>query len=1176
MHLKALCTRRKRVLTKTCLPVRQALLVMKLSVILILAFTLQVSATGYSQKITLSVKETSLEKIFREIEKQTGYYFAYTSELLQSAKPISIDVKDASLKDVLDQCIKGQPLSYTIIDKVISVKKAVVTTSPVILNESEGSPPVNVWGKVVNDKGEPVIATVTVKGTKRSTSTDVNGFFSLKNINENSILVLTSVSIAEPVELAVSSFAPDELKIVTVKSRVTTGEDIVINTGYQKLKLNEVTGSVTHITNELFNRRIGATVLERIIDLVPGFFQDGDVNATGLSRISIRGISTINASKYPLIILDNYIFEGDLNLLNPNDIESVTILKDAAAASIWGARAGNGVIVITSKKGKMNSAPTISFNTNITIGEKPKLFPLPAVSSIDAITLERKRFAGGYYDGALADVFLYPFLSPVVEILAKQRSGALSADEANKQIAFYENHDVRNDINKYLLQTFFAQQYALSVSGGGNNHQYYGSIGYDRNRPNNINIRNERITILLNSTWTPIKNLQITAGLDWGQAMEKDNNGFGYESALARGPYLHLADNEGNALSIPYEFRLPYVDSVKFPGQLDWHFRPLDEAGNANTYRKSLNNRINGGLTYTIAKSFLINFGYNWQRSSTEETEINSTNTFLTRNLINKYTTIDINGQPVYPIPLGGIYKEDNSEQTSFVVRGSLSFNRRFNLHEFSSLVGFERSQTNRETRGLPDQYGYNPEIKTFQFPMYGNRVTRPGNGIGVISAVLPSLRNILTRFGSQYGNLSYIYKKRYSFTASGRIDESNFFGVDANDRKKPLWSVGVNWKIDKEKFYTYSLIPKLALRVSYGYNGNTSPGTSPLATAAYYNGFDPTYLTYASISTPPNPELTWEQIRVINIGIDFQSIKSIVTGNLDFYQRRSTDLISPVTVDPTSGFNQYMGNSSSLQTNGVDLTMTARIKDGLFKWYTTINFAFQHDKVISYSVQNPKNGQFQGVFVGKPLSGIYSYNWAGLNPLNGNSLFYLGNHQIVEASSATVNNRVQGDLVYSGQTRPTVFGSFRNDLSFRNFTFSANISYEFGHVFRRNTFGGQALSWIHEDYLKAWKQPGDELFTNVPGFEDIPTTGGRYSVYTQSNILIEKGDHIRLRDIKLDYHFQRNTNKKNLFNSMSIYAYVSQLGFMWKASKYNPDTQNSELRTSLNKTFSFGLNLIF
>jgi len=1159
--------------------VAKILLVMRLIILLLTTAIIQVSASSYGQNVTLKQDNAGLKTVLDEIRKQTGYDFFYSDQTMKSAKPISINLKEVGLLAALEICFKDQPLTYSIENKAVTIKPK----EPSFLDKAKSvisnivRDLIDVRGKILDEGGKPLEgATVVLKGSNRTAKTDVKGEFVLANVPDDGVLVIRYVGYKQ-LEISLK----DAVMPLEIKLNVQTGEleevKVVYNTGYQELNKERATGSFAHIDNELFNRRVGATVLDRISDLAPGLLNTNIRGTATLDDITIRGVSTINANKRPLLVVDNFIYEGNPNDLNPNDVDNITILKDAAAASIWGARAGNGVIVITTKKGKMNSAPVISFNTNLTIGEKPDLFSIPSIPSSDIIALEKKRFNDGYYDTKLIDNFSYPSVSPVVEILAKQRSGAITSQEADIQILQYENNDIRNDINKYLLRTSIAEQYAMNIFGGASNYEYYGSVGYDRNHFNDIGSTNDRLTIRFNNTWTPIKNLKINAQLNWGQSIAENNNSLGSYNAVLTNPYLRLADERGNALAIPNKYRMTYVDTVSFPGKLDWYYRPLEEAKNGSIVIKGYDTRIVGSAIYTIIPGLSIDASYNWQKGTRDNTIINGISTFSTRDLINRVIQKGANNLPIYPYPLGSVYGQTVGNQSSFAYRGKLSFDRDFGRHEINSILGAERTESKLTSLKMPDQYGFNPETNVFGAVQFGNWTTRPGNGTTLIGPQTAALTGTLNRFGSYYGNVGYTYNQKYTFTGSGRIDESNFFGAEANDRKTPLWHVGLKWDISKEGFYKLATLPILSLRATYGYSGNTNPGTSPFATADYLNPNSPLFVPYARITTAPNPELRWEKVRNINLALDFAFKRQKISGVLEFYHKKGMDLISDIPVDPTSGYLQYRGNSSSIQVRGLDLTLNARIIERTFTWYSTFNFSFQQDKVVAYSTAPPQYAQLtNGIFIGKSLSNIYSYRWAGLSPVNGDALLFVDG-QVVDSSPANVIRILQSDLVYSGQTTPPSYGSFRNDFRYKDFSFSFNISYQFGHYFRRNSFMGEFGSdvyWQHEDYLKAWKVSGDELVTNVPGFLNS-YSDSRYSIYPSADIMIEKGDLIRLQDIRLNYSLNRHTIKRLPFKSASFYLYANNLGIIWKASRYNPDTQNG-LTYPLQKTIAFGLNVNF
>ncbi len=319
---------------------------MKITAVILLAACLSASATGKAQKVSLTLRDAPLEKALKEIKRQTGLDLLYTVDVLQHARPVTIELRNADLRQALDQCFKEQPLTYTIVENVIVVKLRPVTSAEGV-GEEIVAVPIDVKGRVVDTAGNPVAgASVTVKGDRtKGTTTDENGYFELKGVEENATLVVSGVNI-ERYEVRVNGRTG--LPEIRVSPKIIEGEAVVVqgSTGFQVIDKKHP-GSFDVISNDLINRRVSVDILSCIENLTPGvsFRNPND-------GLLIRGRNSIFSNVSPLIVVDNFPYDGDLNNINPNNVESITILKDAAAAAIWGARAGNGVIVITTKRGK--------------------------------------------------------------------------------------------------------------------------------------------------------------------------------------------------------------------------------------------------------------------------------------------------------------------------------------------------------------------------------------------------------------------------------------------------------------------------------------------------------------------------------------------------------------------------------------------------------------------------------------------------------------------------------------------------------------------------------------------------------------------------------------------------------------------------------------------------------
>jgi TonB-dependent SusC/RagA subfamily outer membrane receptor len=517
---------------------------MKLTSFLVLVTCLQVQARVSGQTITLSVRNTTLEKVFKEIKKQTGYDFVYNSRFARTARSVSTEAKRVNLEVVLQQCFKDQPFTYQVLDKTIIIKEK----EPVKKVEESYTPPppVEVHGVIKDENGKPVTgASVMIKSTNKGTTTDDKGEFILKGIDgSTAILVISAVNI-ETKEVMLKG--KTEITI-NVKIKVNELENVgvsVVSTGYQTLPKERATGSFAQPDKEMFDGRVSTDVVSKLEGITSGLVFNKDPS-TGTS-LQIRGYSTINANASPLIVVDNFPYDGDITNINPNDVEGVTVLKDAAAASIWGARAGNGVIVITTKNGKYNQPLQVSFNANVTVSGKPNLsYNRNYLNSGDFIDVEQNLFKQGFYDGDLVDPN-YPVISPVVEILNQQRNGVITMAQATDQINALRKLDVRGDLKKYFYQGTVNQQYALSMSGGTQTANYIMSMGYDNDRANEVGNSGNRVTLNTVGTFTPVRNLEISGGINYVQSRSVINSivsniksGGQYYKAIY--PYAQLAD----------------------------------------------------------------------------------------------------------------------------------------------------------------------------------------------------------------------------------------------------------------------------------------------------------------------------------------------------------------------------------------------------------------------------------------------------------------------------------------------------------------------------------------------------------------------------------------------------------------------------------------------------------
>lgn len=1156
---------------------------MKITAVILLAACLSAAATGKAQKVSLTLRDAPLEKALKEIKRQTGLDLLYTVDVLQYARPVTIELRNADLRQALDQCFKEQPLTYTIVENVIVVK-----LRPVTLAEGVGEEVVvlliDVRGRVVNEAGEPVVgASITVKGvTGIGASTDDNGEFTLGGVPDNAVLLISGVNI-EPLEIRPGG--RNDLGTITVKIKVVKGEDVIINTGYQKMKPNEATGSVVVITKEQLNQRVAPDIISKLEGITNGLVFNKDAN-TGANKLRMRGESTLFAYTEPLIVVDNFPFNGDINNINPNDVESITILKDAAAASIWGVQAGNGVIVIVTKRGGINQPLKIDLNANVTIGSKPDLFNLPQISSSDYSDFETFLFREGYYAGVLGDPN-FTVVSPVVEILNNRQLGLISPADSASQIDALRNRDLRNDINRYLYQKQVSQQYQVNMSGGGNKIAYYFSAGYDENKSTVIGNRDNRITLNSNTIFRPLRQLEISAGLFYSEATSTNTGNNFVPNSF---PYQNLVDPQGNPLAIPQR-RTTFEDTISNHGFLDWKYYPLQERNYTERKNNDQSIRLLTSVKYNLFKGLNAELSYQYQRSSILLKELAGEQSYFIRDKFNTLAIVDGDGNYIGTnFPDGGILNQTTTSVIGHNGRATLSYiNSWNNTHAVSAIAGFEAREVRTESSSSR-LLGYDPKTGSFVFPdMYTFYPLYPATlGFYNLFSLLgsgQSYTGTINRFRSYFGNVAYTFKNRYTISGSSRFDGSNYFGVKTNQKTVPLWSVGGKWDIGNEDFYKFRQLPVLALRVTYGYNGNLAQNLAALTTFQYLTDAQYTGLPYAAVNNIPNPELRWEKSAQFNIGLTFGSINNIISGSIEYFKKKGDDLIGSTYLDPTTGVGQLTGNFAGMKSTGVDIQINTTNINRAVKWTTMFNFNYARETVTRYDIKNDPLTYFvaSGIVypeVGRPLYGLYSYKWAGLDPQTGGPRFYIADTISSDYNGVLNSDFKSSDLVFSGKYFPPFNGSLLNTISWKGFNLSFNIIFKAGHYFRRSSINYSAMmqDWRrgHSDYALRWRKPGDEAITTVPSFVYPDFSGGtRDNYYESSSVLIEKADHIRLQFINLGYTINPQILKSLSISSLRVYFYANNLGILWRANDKNIDPDFPNL-VPPQKTFSFGINAGF
>lgn len=1171
-----------------------------------------------------------MRKVFEQIRSQTGYDFLYTDAVLADIKPISIQVKNEDLKTVLNKLFEGQSLEYRIENRFVVISKK--RSDPLARDIEKNVPALKqdsviYRGTVFDETGQPLVgASVLIKGSSKSTRTLDKGLFVIFGPMK-ATLVFSYIGYGNQ-EIQVRG--EDALKPmhVVLKPASTDLEGVsIVGTGYQEIPKERATGSFEVITAKQLEHSTSPSLLRRLEGITTSMDFRNDTRPTNsstynknntsiLNTLSIRGRNTLenllssNFTGSPLVVIDGIASAYSIDFVNPDDVESITVLKDAASASIWGSRAANGVLVIKTKKGGFNRDPRVSFNSNVTASDKIDLFYARMMSVSDFIDAQQYRFEREY---PLADYPLgssplgavdlvqaqYP-ASPVFEILNSQRNGSIDGATAKARLDALRGNDVRRDYNRYFLQNPVTQQYSLSIDGGSKAVAYRLSGGYTHILENTKKAGADRFSLAYNGAFKLTRNLTLNSTIAYiqnnksGQSTASPFTGAFKEAPIY--PYTRLADEMGNPLVVPRDYRPAFLDlleSTYGSKILNMRWRPLDDINEGSLKERAQTLDLNASAIYQISKVFSANLTYNYSKTQLLARDLAGADSYYMRNLINRYTnptTFD------RPIPLGGQYLTTDSRSEQHTLRGLLNASKNWNdRHEISAVAGVDVSQ-DFGTNQLMRFYGYDEktlrfntllDYKTFHPFLFK---TADGASTGSIPAENFDITDNKVRTYSVFSNIAYTYNQKYSLSASARKDASSEFGSGTNRRGTPFFSLGAAWDISKEGFFDFPALSYLKLRATYGYNGNVNPRVTADPRIEYKGSNNGTTgLPYATADNVySNKELRPERTGMFNLGLDFTSKGNRISGTVEYYDKRTKDLIKDAMTDPTLGYNRIVFNSGNLHGYGIDANLnTLNIRGRGFSWNSNFLFSYNRVKVtklytapntLAYIATGEGNGNYNE---GYDLNRIFAWRWMGLDPQTGDPRVILnGKTMTIKGAEPELATATVSDLRYMGSGVPVYYGSFRNTFSFKGFSASFNLLYKLGYYARRPIYSMVQYATLFssfdniqgEEYARRWQKPGDERTTNVPsmlyssGFDG----SNRDLIYRQSDINIIKADHIRLQEINLSYSFQKT---KGFLKNPRVYANVNNLGILWRANKVHVDPDIQDYPTPRQYSFGFSTN---
>ncbi|WP_067149499.1 SusC/RagA family TonB-linked outer membrane protein [Pseudotamlana agarivorans] len=1130
-------------------------------------------------------KIVSVDEIFDIIQSQTSYTFIYRSDLFNDMPPVTLKKSTIKVKDLLSNVISSSEYTFGLLkDNTIVVEEKV---SRVIQEE--------IIGNVTDEKNIPLAGVgILIEGTRRGTLTDFDGDYRIRGLKTTDVLVFSFMGFEKQyievgdkkvinVVLKESSNELDEV--------VVSGKKIV-NTGYQVVSKAKSVGSFETVGAEVIETKFQTNILDRI---------EGTVSGLSMYRGTpvIRGVSTILGESYPLIILDGAVYNGDLESINPNDIESVTVLKDASAASIYGSRAANGVIVVTTKGGYIGK-PTLSYTSSYQIESQPSRSYQNLMSSSEFVDYQVDVFnriptpAGDEKNPDLA-------LDEVNTLLYAHRDGLISTDYLNSELNKLRGLDGYSQVEDILITPKYTQQHSLALRGGSKIHQYALSLNYASRGSFNIDSASENIGLNIKNYFRLNDWLKVDATLISSYGFSDNYGGVSGIGLLgpSRLPYEVLKDEDGNPAEWNHIKSHEKIDELISKGLLDQSYYPLNELKEVQTSSKSPSVNINFGTEAKLSKSFNLQLRGQLQYGETHSEIYASENSYTVRDMINNSTQI-INGEVINNIPYGGQLTETFYDRNSYTLRAQLNYSKLFNQkHDVKVFVGGERNKAVTESYGFK-RYGYDPEYLTFESVdeatlAEGITGTESNSGLFTLGGQT-GYQNTDIRYISAYANVSYMFDDKLGLNVSARIDESNLFGKNPEYAYRPLWSFGANYIIDTESL-SVSWLDRLKVRATYGISGNVYDNGGPEA-IVQISGVNAAEEQIAVISTPPNEELRWEQTNITNIGIDYELFSRKLTGTLEFYDRSTTDAISRIDSDPILGWSQLPKNYASLNNRGVELQMNAPfLTTRDFRWGGSLILNYNRNIVTEYVPEyttfNAYDYLYENYLVeGQALNAIYTVRYAGLDE-KGAPRAYKADGTIVE----TYSDLTLEDLKVEGTNDPPYHASFSSNISYKQLNLSFLFIYYGGHV-QRDVAAGHTQTYkypyditrnLDRVHLNYWKEPGDEadiykapaINWNNTDLNENPDyiQSSQRNLWTYADIHVQKADYMKIRNITLSYNASNEILEKINFSSLR-FSFDVRNPFLWTYNRNNLDpevwTGDSSRGTAIMPTYTFAINLKF
>ena len=1185
---------------------------MTLKIFILLCTFGSVSAMGYSQdqKMSVNFHDEMLGNVLEFLKNNSDYEFVYRTEILGDTKVKNLELTNVTLKEILDIVLRQNGFDYEIVDKVVAIRKLAVT---------QQRKEIKISGKVTDEQKQPMPGvTVMVKGLTVGTATDKNGNYVLRLPEMKELILIYSFVGMESRQVKYTG--QDTINVVLRETVNEMDEVTVVSTGYQSVNRRDMVGSYTTVKVEDIMMPAYANIDQMLQGQVPGMMVLSSSARAGTSpKIQIRGTSTVLGNQNPIWVVDGIIQDDPISInassdltqdmrnivgnqvswLNPNDIETITVLKDASATAVYGSRASNGVIVISTKKGKIGRT-SINYSGNFSIAPRPKYSNFKLMNSQERIQFSEDAFAAGlrYVKEPLKQMATYE------GVLRMYQAGEISPEEFMNTRNYLET--VNTDWFDLLTRTSFGHNHNLSVTGATEKMNYSVSIGYNLNdgqeKGNSaerltgraaitLNLRdNIRANFTINGTTGTNKGFSGVNPLNYALTTSRSIAAFNEDGSYAyyRKNFTYAPNREAEAIGIGYNV-----------------LNELENTGaEVNTGNLKLSFDFSWKLLPWLTYQFTGGYSYNTTDSKSWQGERSTA-------IASKYRGYDYGSvTPENPwfkaakLQFGGVLFTSSASVMSYNVQNKVLFSKTFNEnHRLNAMVAVEV----RSTRNKNDQYtryGYVPDrgnltvLPTLpsDFEPVGGGSTITGYGVfeglyGNDSGLTEKTDN----FFSLFATLAYSLKNKYVFNFNVRNDVSNRFGQDVNKRFDPTYSFGISWKMDEEQFMrNQRVLTNVNLKATWGIQGNALTNLSPDLILSQ-KGIKDIYKEYFStISSIPNPNLSWERTHNWNFGLDLQFFGK-VNANVDYYIRRSNAILSR-EIPYENGINLMSINGGIIYNKGLEITVS-------FTPINTKNFG------INMSLNSSKNWNSTGdapmdkklilddflsgrtnmlVKKGYGLGSMWSFDFVGLNPEDGQPQF-----KNIDMPQEEYNGDMASFLKYSGQKDPYFTGGLNLNIRYRSFTLGTSFSLLLGGITRlkspyKDMQNGRYMpdpeNNLNTDLLKRWKKTGDEAHTNIPGFLVGKTSnsvtlpnGSSYDLfeaYANSTALTVKRSFLRCRGLNLSWRLNNEMAKKMGLNNLTVNMSVNNL-FVIASGRfdgYDPELQDSVMP----KNYSIGINIGF